>query len=72
MANAAMTQGRAKAIGERMEYRFYFFLLYPIFFLAALIGVAAPRADGRGARRDVFRRASDMARSVIPWVFSGR
>jgi hypothetical protein len=61
---ATMTRPKPHA-GDRLEYRFYLALVYPLFLLAAMLRPA------RG-RPSVFRRAFENAASVVPWVFTGR
>lgn len=74
MAQAVVESANVET-GDRTEYRLYICLAYPLFLIAALLGrVFSPssaRAGGK-PRRSVFHEATDMALSVIPWVFSGR
>lgn len=72
MAQAILNDERDNHAGDRTEYRVYFFVAYPLFFAAALLGRLLPRSKEQAPRRSVFHEAADMAHSVIPWVFSGR
>jgi hypothetical protein len=59
---------------EKLQYRILLTLTYPLFFVVAAaqsILPGAARADAAGGRRSVFRRASVLANSTIPFAFMG-
>ncbi|MEL7489160.1 MAG: hypothetical protein AAGJ73_00460 [Pseudomonadota bacterium] len=76
MVEATMVKGRTAHAQERTEYRAYFLIAYPFFFLISIFGrlfrFVAPARSRMRAKGSVFEEAAEIAHSVIPWVFSGR
>lgn len=72
MAQAVIPEDDHPHVAGRAEYRIYFLFLYPLFFIATLIGRVLPLQKKPKGRGFIFRDAADLAHSVIPWVFSGR
>ncbi|MEO0878901.1 MAG: hypothetical protein AAFY22_04230 [Pseudomonadota bacterium] len=72
MTNVLLSEKQALHVGESVEYRAYFFALYPIFLIAAVIRFLLPKRAKKTVYRTIFHDAANMAHSVIPWVFSGR
>jgi hypothetical protein len=58
---------------EKLQYRILLTLTYPLFFVVAVAQSLLPAADTavHGPRQSVFRRASVLASSTLPFAFMG-
>ncbi|MEM8791371.1 MAG: hypothetical protein AAGE80_07125 [Pseudomonadota bacterium] len=50
------------------EYKAFFYLSYPVFLVAALVGRLAPNSETRHGL-NVFAEAKEMANTIIPFAF---
>lgn len=64
---------KSNDIRDRREYRLYFALAYPVFFVGTLIGRIAMVGRRRGnGRQSVFSETAQAVSSIMPWVFMTR
>jgi hypothetical protein len=65
--------GRQVRSREKLQYRLLLTLTYPLFFVVAVAQslLPAPAAAVHGPRQSVFRRASVLASSTLPFAFMG-
>ncbi|MEO1252802.1 MAG: hypothetical protein AAFW81_10700 [Pseudomonadota bacterium] len=69
MANIAIQEHQSEQAHDRFEYRLYLAIALPLCFAFAVLRRLTPGAKANGG---VFQEATGNARSIIPWIFSGR
>jgi hypothetical protein len=76
MIMTSLDSARDVRAREKLQYRILLTLTYPLFLLVAFAQLLLPGHFGASAevapvRRSVFRRATILANSTIPFAFMG-
>ncbi|MEM6933457.1 MAG: hypothetical protein AAF526_07685 [Pseudomonadota bacterium] len=62
------TKTRRSKASKTREFHAIFYLSYPVFLVAALVGRLAPASEPRHGL-NVFAEAREMANTIIPFAF---